>query len=126
MAQTFLVFDFGSNEEAAQQARHSIERWKQGYRLDKKLLLKFDREEQTEAEKEEPKSKGKSKKENGSENQRVKVIVRLDFSDHEKLSAQRWLDRIPSEAPFKEANPKVVRHGDEEFEPTTKRFDELE
>jgi len=126
MAQTFLVFDFGSNEEAAQQARHSIERWKQGYRLDKKLLLKFDREEQTEPEKEEPKSKGKSKKENGSENQRVKVIVRLDFSDHEKLSAQRWLDRIPSEAPFKEANPKVVRHGDEEFEPTTKRFDELE
>jgi hypothetical protein len=122
MAQTFLVFDFGSNEEAAQQARHTIERWKQAFRLDKKLLLKFDREEQP--EKEEPKSKGN--KENGSENQRVTVIVRLDFSDHEKLSQQRWLDRIPSEAPFKEAHPKVVRHGDEEFEPTNKRFDELE
>ena len=122
MAQSFLIFDFGSNEEAAQQARHTIERWKQAFRLDKKLLLKFDRVEQP--AKEEPKSKGKE--ENGSENPRVTVIVRLDFSDHEKLSQQRWLDRIPSEAPFKEAHPKLVRHGDEEFEPTTKRFDELE
>lgn len=130
MAQSFLIFDFGSNEEAAQQARHRIEGWKQAFRLDKKLLLKFDREEQgdnkeqkSEAKKAEDKDKDKDK---DSENQRIVVIVRLDFSDHEKLSQQRWLDRIPSEAPFKEAHPKLVRHGDEEFEPTTKRFDDLE
>lgn len=122
MAQTFLLFDFGTNEEAAQQARHSIERWKQAFRLDKKLLLKFDREEQ--GDKKEQKSE--AKKDNGADNQRIVMIVRLDFSDHEKLSQQRWLDRIPSEAPFKEAHPKLVRHGDEEFEPTTKRFDDLE
>jgi hypothetical protein len=47
MAHSFLVFDFGTNEEAAQQARHRVDRWKQAFRLDKKLLLKFDREEKT-------------------------------------------------------------------------------
>jgi hypothetical protein len=114
MAQSFLIFDFGSNEEAAQQARHRIEGWKQAFRLDKKLLLKFDREEQ------------EGKKDDGSESKRVVLIVRLDFSDHERLSQQRWLDRIPSEAPFKEAQAKVIRHSDIEFGPTTKRFDDLE
>ena len=82
MAQSFLIFDFGTDEEAAQEARHRIDRWKQAFRLDKKLLLKFDREEREE------------KKGNGTEGQRIRVIVRLDFSDHEKLSQQRWLDRI--------------------------------
>jgi hypothetical protein len=115
MAQSFLVFDFGTNEEAAQEARHRMDRWKQAFRLDKKLLLKFDREEP-----EEKKGKG------GSDGQRIRMIVRLDFSDHEKLSQQRWLDRIPSEAPFKEAHPKLIRQSDDEFAPTTKRFDELE
>jgi hypothetical protein len=111
MAHSFLIFDFGPNEEAAQQARHRIDRWKQAFRLDKRLLLKFDRGEESE---------------NGSDGQHVVMIVRLDFSDHEKLSQQRWLDRIPSETPFKEANPKVVRQGDAEFAPTAKRFDDLE
>src|ERR1700721_491638 len=45
MAHSFLVFDFGANEEAAQQARHRIEAWKQGFRLDKKLQVKFERNE---------------------------------------------------------------------------------
>jgi len=27
MAQTFLIFDFGTDEEAAQKARHRIEGW---------------------------------------------------------------------------------------------------
>ncbi len=71
-------------------------------------------------------SRKKTKKENGSEGQRILMIVRLDFSDHEKLSQQRWLERIPSEAPFKEAHPKLIRHSDDEFAPTTKRFDDLE
>lgn len=118
MAQSFLIFDFGSDEEAAQQARHRIDRWKQAFRLDKKLLLKFDREERKDQE--------EKKKDHGSDGQRILMIVRLDFSDHEKLSQQRWLDRIPSEAPFKEAHPKVIRQSDDEFTTTTKRFDDLE
>ena len=43
MAHTFMIFNFGSNEEAAQQARHKVEGWKQGFRLGNKLMVKFDR-----------------------------------------------------------------------------------
>jgi hypothetical protein len=117
MAQSFLIFDFG-DEEAAQRARHRIDGWKQGFRLDKKLQLKFDRKE-TEGKQE---TAGLSP----SAQAEIRLIIRLDFSDHEKLSQQRWLERIPSEAPFKEAHPKLIRHSDDEFAPTTKRFDDLE
>ena len=92
MAHSYMVFDFGKNEEAAQQARHRIDAWKQGYRLGNKLQLKFDREEnETEGTAEEKSAKSKKKaaaKEEGGE-ERVRVLVRLDFSDHEKLSHQR-------------------------------------
>jgi hypothetical protein len=50
----------------------------------------------------------------------------LYFSSHEKLSEQRWLDRIPSEEPFKSASPKVVHHNDPEFASTDKQFETLE
>ena len=53
-------------------------------------------------------------------------MVRLDFSDHEKLSHQRWLDRIPSEALFRDAHPKILRQGDPEFADAAKRFDALD
>src|SRR5271170_6453329 len=45
MAQSIFVFDFGTNEEAAQQARHKVEGWKQGFRLGNKMTIKFDRED---------------------------------------------------------------------------------
>jgi hypothetical protein len=123
MAQSFLVFDFGSNEEAAQQARHRIDGWKQAFRLDKKLLLKFDRKE---AEKEGERGAGTGKEEPASKDGRIVLIVRLDFSDHERLSHQRWLERIPSQAPFKDTQAKLIRQGDAEFANTEARFDALE
>jgi hypothetical protein len=134
MAHSFLIFDFGTNEEAAQQARHKLEGWKQGFRLDKKILLKFDREE-TEAGEESgdgaakhpkgtKKSAAKSGKDDGSG--RVRLVVRLDFSDHEKLTHQRWLDRIPSEEPFKSVDTEVIRPGESDFEATAEHFDSLE
>src|SRR5580704_8077967 len=98
MAQTFLVFDFGTNEEAAQQARLTLERWKQSFRLDKKLLLKFDREEAAPEDGSKPAKVAKKKEASAAEH--TILIVRLDFSDHEKLSHQRWVDRIPSEELF--------------------------
>ena len=136
MAQTFLIFDFGSDEELAQQARHKVDGWKQGFRLDKKLLLKFDRGEapdnETQPEGEEnTKAKGGSKKgakpANAAkdEKEKIELIIRLDFSDHERLSHQRWLDRIPSEAPFKDTQSKIVRQNDGEFAGTAERFDSL-
>src|SRR5260370_34769182 len=45
MAQSYIRFDFGTDEEKAQQARHKLDGWKQAFRLDKRLLYKLDRPE---------------------------------------------------------------------------------
>src|ERR1700735_5154321 len=45
MSHSYLSFDFGKNEETAQQARHKVEGWKQGFRLGNKITIKFEREE---------------------------------------------------------------------------------
>ena len=137
MAQSFLIFDFGSDEELAQQARHKVDGWKQGFRLDKKLLLKFNRSEASETnEKADDEEKAQSEKKGGAKPRRkkaaetsakenIQLIIRLDFSDHERLSYQRWLERIPTEAPFKDAQSKVIRQNDAEFAGTAERFDSL-
>jgi hypothetical protein len=116
MAHSYLVFDFGTNEEAAQQARHRIEGWKQGFRLDKKMLMKFEREAAEAA------AKGDAEK----NEERVRLFLRLDFSDHEKLTHHRWLERIPGEEPFKSASGEVIRSGDPAFDKTAERFETLE
>jgi hypothetical protein len=56
----------------------------------------------------------------------VKLYVRLYFSGHEKLSEQRWLDRIPAEEPFKSASPQIVRESEPTFADVLKQFDTLE
>lgn len=116
MAQSFLVFDFGADESSAQQARHRIEGWKQAFRLGKKLELKFERKEP---------EKTKGEKVGSDSSEQIRLIVRLDFSDHERLSHQRWLDRIPAEEPFKSAKGKIIRNGESEFEKTAELFDTL-
>ena len=110
MAHSFLIFNFGGDEDAAQQGRLRIEGWKQGFRLDKKLQFKFDRKAGS-------KSEGKAE---------VVMIVRLDFSEHEKLSHQRWMERIPTEESFNAANPKVILPGDPQFAKTDELFDSLD
>ena len=133
MAHDFLIFDFGTNEEVAQQARHKVEGWTQGFRLGKKMLLKFEREAADDSQ-ESGKSAGKqaaSKKKSATKsdaaepNANVRILVRLDFSDHEKLSLQRWLDRIPAEEPFKSANTEIIRQGQPGFTETAELFDSL-
>jgi hypothetical protein len=140
MAQSILIFDFGTNEEAAQQARHKVEAWKQGFRLGNKILLKFERVETEpkaagDADEVKPvhgkkpaagkKSSAKEQKDDGA-NSQVKLLVRLDFSDHEKLSHQRWLDRIPTEEPFKSAKAETLRHNDASFGKAAERFESLD
>jgi hypothetical protein len=154
MAHSYIRLDFGTDEEKAQQARHKLDGWRQAFRLDKKLQYKLDRPDSAPVEtvsKPEPaakaappeKSKGraaektKAKEVSGKSsapppekaavaaNGKVSLLVRLYFSSHEKLSEQRWLDRIPSEEPFKSASPKVIHHGDAEFETTDKQFETL-
>ena len=143
MAQTYLLFDLGSDEEKVQQARHKLESWKQAFRLDKKLQYKLEREQpaspsNTEAKPEpvntekpksaktKPKSKPKSAEPAAENSGPVKLLVRLYFSGHEKLSEQRWIDRIPTEEPFKSASPKIVRESEPEFADILKQFDTLE
>lgn len=131
MAQSYLIFDFGANEEGAQHARHRIEGWKQAFRLNKKMQLKFERQEaeggesgkQGAPEKKASKARGAAEETDAKE--RIRLIVRLDFSDHEKLSHQRWLERIPGEEPFKDAAPKIIHHGEDDFDKTAELFDSL-
>ncbi len=155
MAHSYIRLDFGTDEEKAQQARHKLDGWKQAFRLDKKLQYKVDRPENASAESdskpeaaaslapaakskgkaaEKTKSKAASAKSNAPSvekpspagNGKVGLLVRLYFSSHEKLSEQRWLDRIPSEEPFKSASPKLVQRSDPEFESTDRQFEALE
>jgi hypothetical protein len=133
MAHDFLIFDFGTNEEAAQQARHKVEGWTQGFRLGKKMLLKFEREaaddsseSETDANKASAsKKKSAAKADEAEPSAKVRVLVRLDFSDHEKLSHQRWLDRIPTEEPFKSAKAEIIRQGQPGFAEAAELFDSL-
>lgn len=41
----YIRFDFGTDEERAQQARHKLEGWRQAFRLDKRVQYKMDRPE---------------------------------------------------------------------------------
>jgi hypothetical protein len=136
MPHIYMQFDFGNDEEKAQLARHKLETWKQAFRLDKKLLFKFERAtdgapaaEPVAAKSEKPKAKGKTKAKDEPEtpaaNETVKLLLRLGFSNHEKLSEQRWVDRIPTEEPFVAASPKVLKPGDAHFADTEKQFEEL-
>ena len=143
MAHSYLIFDFGADEEAAQQARHKLEGWKQGFRLGNKLLLKFERESSAgeDAGKDgaakastgegksvagKKKSSAKEKEEKLEPSAHVRLLIRLDFSDHEKLSHQRWLDRIPAEEPFKSMEADIIRHTDPAFTKTAGLFESLD
>lgn len=41
----YIRFDFGTDEEKAQQARHKLDGWRQAFRLDKRMQYKMDRPE---------------------------------------------------------------------------------
>jgi len=145
MAHIYMVFDFAADEEKMQQARHKLEGWKQAFRLDKKLLYKLERIEPiadggdggspkpATAEKPEKAVKGKAKPKAGAAEEKkeeprgdVKLMVRLAFSGHEKLTEQRWLQRIPTEEPFQAASPKVVKSGEAGFAEVQNKFEQLD
>jgi hypothetical protein len=110
MAQSYFTFDFGTSEDLVQQARHRLDSWRQAFHLTNKLEYKIERKAAEKADAPD----------------HLRLVLRLDFSDHEKLSHQRWVDRIPTEAPFKDASPKVVRQGEPDFAASVKRFDTLD
>ncbi len=110
-----------------------MEGWTQGFRLGKKMLLKFEREaahesavsEKAAAKPAASKKKAAAKADAAEPSAKVRVLVRLDFSDHEKLSHQRWLDRIPAEEPFKSAKTEIIRQGQPGFAEAAELFDSL-
>jgi len=46
----YIRFDFGTDEEKAQQARHKLEGWRQAFRLDRRVQYKMDRPANTATE----------------------------------------------------------------------------
>lgn len=143
MSQAFLIFNFGNDEDVAKRARLRLEGWRQGFRLGDKLELRFERTEAASGE-EAPASEADAEEESGGEKKAaskkpdvetdkvaeempasVRLYVRLGFSNHEKLSYQRWLDRIPAEEPFKNFPPKVVTAGSDAFQSTEDHFESL-
>jgi hypothetical protein len=144
MAHIYMSFDFGTDEEKAQQARHKLEMWKQAFRLDKKLIYKFERaaedaasgeENADESEKPEkaakaaksPKARAKAESDKTADsNGNVKLYLRLAFSGHERMSEERLLKKIPSEEPFSQLSPKAVKYGDAGFGELEAKFDSLE
>jgi len=156
MAHIYMIFDFGTDEEKAQQARHKLDGWKQAFRLDKKLLYKFERPspeddgtahaEAAPAKKEPRKTDKPAKGTKGGQAAGarakaqkeekpaaaetpagpVKLHLRLAFSGHEKMTEERWLKRIPTEEPFKEAASEIVKPSDGTFAEMEGKFEALE
>jgi len=133
-----------------------LDGWKQAFRLDKKLLYKFERPSpeddgtapaEAAPAKKEPHKTGKPAK--GTKGGQaagarakaqkeekpaaaetptgpVKLHLRLAFSGHEKMTEERWLKRIPTEEPFKEAASEIVKPSDGTFAEMEGKFEALE
>ena len=134
MARAFLLFDFGSDEEAAQKARHRIEAWRQAFRLGNKVQFKLQRQAHA-ASGDSPGRDSKAKDDaaakaknavDGERPERVRLLIRLDFSAHEKNLFQTWLVRIPAEEPFKSVKPETIRRDARDFDQTSELFDSLD
>jgi hypothetical protein len=136
MARAFLLFDFGSDEEAAQKARHRIDAWKQAFRLGNKVQLKVELQNSAvsanapESKSNASKSKHGAAKHDGESKgesaERIRVLVRLDFSAHEKHLFQTWFERIPVEEPFKSVKPEAVQRDAGNFDQISDLFDSLD
>ena len=154
MAHIYMTFDFGTDEEKAQLARHKLDGWKQAFRLDKKLLYKFERPaepgDHAKQEDEKPAKKEAAKPDKGTKSAKagkkaaaksqagetdkagappvgpVKLHLRLAFSGHEKMTEERWVKRIPGEEPFKESAPTVLKSNHAGFSEIEGKFDSLE
>jgi hypothetical protein len=125
MPQSYLIFDFAGNEDAAQQARHRVDGWKQAFRLGRKLELRFERPEAPAKESSAGKAPPAGEKGGDEAAAKLRLLIRLDFSDHEKLSHTRWLERIPAEAPFKDVPHEIVHTRDAAYAETEALFDSL-
>lgn len=107
-----------ASEDDAESKKHAAKEHKAEHKADHKT----DHKKGEHAEKE--KGHKKAAEDVGGD-KGVRLIVKLNFSDHEKLSFQRWLDRIPTEEPFKSAESEVHKGGEAGAAKTEELFDSL-
>lgn len=143
MPQILIIYDFAANEEAAQQARHRLEGWRQAFRLGDRLKVKFERQAASPVSADESapgeaagekkrKSAGKgsaakaeTQQTQASEGESLRLMVRLEFSSHEKLSYQQWFDRLGAEPSLQGMDRRVLQRGEEGFDSAAETFDSL-
>lgn len=135
MARAFLLFDFAADEESARKARHRIEAWKQAFRLGNKVQFKLDRQSSAASDNSSKSGERQSKTKHAAAKEqrapdaetaeRIRLLIRLDFSAHEKHLFQTWLERIPSEEPFKSIKPETIQRHAANFEQISELFDSL-
>lgn len=96
MFQSYLIFRFASEAHELRRARQQLESWRQAFRLGTRLQFKIDvNRVQTETQpgsEPTPPSSGD-----------VELLVRLEFSPHERRSFERWVERLRREEPFRSA-----------------------
>ena len=90
--EAYLIFDFGQDRMAAEEAVAAVEGWRGSFKLRDQLLAR-----------EKPAEEG------------IRVVVRLAFEEFERLGFERWLQRIPGEEVFARAGLEMIRSGDERF-----------
>ena len=99
---TFLIFDFGDSGEA-EQARRQVAGWARAFKLVYEQLGAVVV----------PGRDG------------VQVIVRLAFAPGEQLSFERWLERIPAEEPFDNAECRVAAASSPDYAAMRETFSRL-
>ncbi|MBI4462466.1 MAG: hypothetical protein HY653_06130 [Acidobacteria bacterium] len=98
--ETFLLFPFG-DPQLAQQALELIRTWVSAFRLTQdQLSARCDASDST-------------------------VYVRLKFDAHEANAYRRWLERIPREPPFVQAEVRTVVERAGDFRVVRDRFEQL-
>ena len=115
MAHTFMIFDFGSDEEAAQQARHKVEGWKQGFRLGNKLMVKFDRGDEKAADAGQERQAGRA-------GDRASGFFRPREAISPALAGTHSCRKLFSATPSRRS----FGQGDPDFADAAKRFDALD
>ncbi len=145
MAHTYLTFEFGSDEKKAQEARHKLESLKAAFKLDKKMLYKFERKEEgaapavaaepakaSDAKSKDSKAGRGAKKADpeptklASSGADIKLILRVALPNHERFTEQRLFKRISEDETLKSSSPKTIRQSDKSFGDLDARFEELD
>ena len=100
----YIRFDFGTDEEKAQQARHKLDGWRQAFRLDKRVQYKMDRPESAGAATEAPEKPAPAEKAAAAGKSKEKASGKAAAKAGEKSSE-------PASAKQAAAKPEAATNG---------------